>query len=134
MNVAGYAKSFAALLGSALTVAITQYPHSPWIPVATAAATVVGVYAVPNTSGKSTVVPAADIGALVSSLIAAIEAIHPGPPAMGTDSASIPPPVPVSSGGLPSDSAGPWAGTQAVADNIAAETAFRSFEDRVFPS
>lgn len=133
MNLGSYAKTLAAIVGSALTVAVTQYPHATWVPFATAAITVIGVFAVPNMPGKSggsPVLPAADISALVRGLTTAITAMHPGP-----ELPPVSPPPPV---GSPIPVLGPdpdgWAGTQSVANHIAAEDSFRSFEDRVFPS
>lgn len=49
VNLSYLAKAITTAIGSALTVAITYYPHGTWIPIASAIATVLATYAIPNT-------------------------------------------------------------------------------------
>lgn len=48
LKLGSYAKFFTALIGVALTYAAQYYGSNPWVAAAIAAASALGVYAVPN--------------------------------------------------------------------------------------
>ena len=52
INLGPYSKAIAAAIGVALAYATQHYAANPWVAVAVAVASVLGVYAVPN-QGKS---------------------------------------------------------------------------------
>jgi hypothetical protein len=145
VNVGAYAKTIAAILGSALTVAVGQFPHATWIPIATAAITIIGVYAVPNVPGKSgasPVLPAADIASLVGAISTIVKHLDTGsenvaaPAGMASTlpagSSPANPTIALPGTGDPVPDTDPaWLGTQTVSDDIASDTAFRSFLSRV---
>ncbi len=53
LNLGPYSKTVTAVIGQALAYATLYYGHSHWVAAAVAAAAALGVYAVPNSSPKS---------------------------------------------------------------------------------
>jgi len=53
LNPGKYSKAIAAVVGQAVAFATLYYPGNHWVAVAIAVASVLGVYAVPNSPSKS---------------------------------------------------------------------------------